>query len=133
MIKNLFLVSTGGIFGTTLRYLISSWASSLSKFSFFSSFPAGTLIVNSVGALIAGFLWGILGHTQNIQEYKLFCFVGFLGAFTTFSAYSIETVTLFFDGKLKLGIINILLNNVLSLLLVVFGFWMAKTLLIKLN
>lgn len=133
MIKTFLLLAVGGIFGTGLRYLINIWALRLSFLEIFSQFPFGTLIVNSAGALIAGILWGVMGYKYAVHEYKTLCFVGFLGAFTTFSAYSIETMDLLFEGKIKLGLINILLNNVLSLFLVTIGFWLAKTLILKID
>ncbi len=129
MIKNLLLISAGGILGTCSRYMVFVFTESFIG----KSFPLGTLLVNSVGALLAGLLFGIFGFSESFKSYRLFGIVGFLGAFTTFSAYSIETVNLFFEGKIKLGFLNILLNNILSLAFVGLGFWLAHTLILKVD
>jgi CrcB protein len=129
MIKNLLLVSAGGIFGSCLRYAVSMSANNLVQ----RLFPFGTLLVNSLGGFMAGVVLGFsscLWYTKNVQ---LFVLVGFLGAFTTFSAYNIETINLFFEGKAKLGLLNILLNNILSLVLVFLGFWLTKALFLKVD
>lgn len=129
MIKNLLLVSFGGILGTCSRYVVLVFTESFIG----KNFPFGTLLVNSLGALLAGLLIGIFGFSESLKSYRLFCIVGFFGAFTTFSAYSIETVNLLFEGKIKLGFLNILLNNILSLAFVVLGFWLAHTLALKVD
>lgn len=129
MIKNLLLISAGGILGTCSRYMIFVFTESFIG----KTFPLGTLLVNSFGALFAGILFGIFGFSESFKNYRLFCMVGFLGAFTTFSAYSLETINLFFDGKIKLGFLNILLNNILSLFFVGLGFWLAHALILKVD
>ena len=129
MFKNILLISVGGILGTCSRYFVSTYLQSF----FGKIFPIGTLAVNVIGALISGFLWGMFGGAQVDKSYRLFCFVGFLGAFTTFSAYSLDTINLFFEDKIKLGVLNILLNNILSLVFVILGFWLARCLFLKLN
>ena len=129
MIKNLLLISAGGILGTCLRYMVSVFTESFIG----RAFPLGTLLVNSFGALLAGLLFGIFGFSESFKDYRLFCMVGFLGAFTTFSAYSLETVNLFFVGKIKLGVLNILLNNILALVFVGLGFWLAHALILKVD
>jgi fluoride exporter len=129
MIKDLLLISFGGILGTCSRYIVSVFIESFTG----KVFPLGTLLVNSFGALLAGLLFGIFGFSESFKDYRLFCMVGFLGAFTTFSAYSLETANLFFDGKIKLGFLNILLNNILSLVFVGLGFWLAHTLILKVD
>lgn len=129
MIKNLLLISSGGILGTCSRYMVFVLTESFVG----KTFPLGTLIVNSFGALLAGLLFGIFGFSESFKDYRLFCIVGFLGAFTTFSAYSVETINLFFDGKIKLGVLNILLNNVLSIAFVILGFYLAHTLILKVD
>ena len=134
-IKDLLLISAGGILGTCSRYLVFIYTDSFGEkiFPWIKIFPLGTLLVNSFGCLAAGFLWAMFSSLGFIKSYRLFCFVGFLGAFTTFSAYSLDTVSLFFEGKFKLGILNILLNNILSLVFVILGFWTARTLFFKIN
>ncbi|MFA5074525.1 MAG: fluoride efflux transporter CrcB [Candidatus Babeliales bacterium] len=128
-IKNILLVSLGGILGTLARYFVYLSA----EYFALTSFPIGTLLVNSIGGLVAGFLFAIFNSVEIYKSYKLFCFVGFLGAFTTFSAYSLDTINLFFENKFKLGFSNIILNNILSLVFVILGFWLAKILYIFLT
>lgn len=129
MIKNLLLISSGGILGSCFRYMVSV----LTQPIIGKVFPLSTLLVNSFGALLAGLFLGAFGYSEAFKDYRLFCMVGFLGAFTTFSAYSIETLNLFFEGKIKLGVLNILLNNILALLFVGLGFWLAHTLILKVD
>ena len=85
--KALLLVGAGGFAGSALRYLISRlmlpWVVS-------SGFPFSTLTVNVAGSLLIGALMG-LGLSDG---WALLCIVGFCGGFTTFSTFSLETVTL---------------------------------------
>jgi len=93
------------------------------------SFPWGTLTVNVIGSLLAGFTWAILGETTGQQRTNALFFIGFLGAFTTFSAYALESYRIYADGKISLALINILANNLGSLLAVVVGFALARVVL----
>lgn len=127
MIRELLLISGGGVLGTCARYAVVM----LSETYFGKMFFFGTLTVNVLGGLVAGFLFAIFAPCESMKDYRLFCFVGFLGAFTTFSAYSLETINLFLADKFRLGLLNILLNNALALGMVVVGIWLAKFFVIK--
>lgn len=122
MIKILSLLA-GGALGTLARYSVSGLAHGY----WGTGFPIGTLMVNLLGSLIIGFLWGIFENTAMSPQLRSFVFVGFLGGFTTFSSYSLETMNLFREGQIRLGLINILVNNVLGLVLVFAGFIIART------
>ncbi|MCF7799396.1 fluoride efflux transporter CrcB [Candidatus Babeliales bacterium] len=124
--KNILIVSIGGILGTLSRYFVYLSA----EYFALTNFPIAVLFINSIGSFFIGFLFAMFNSLEIYKTYKLFCFVGFLGAFTTFSAYSLDTINLFFENKFKLGFLNILLNNILSLVFVVLGFWLAKILYI---
>ncbi len=91
------LVGAGGALGAMLRYGVSSLAGHLWP----SPFPYATLFVNVVGSLAMGVLVGLLARTlppmQN--EIRLFIAVGVLGGFTTFSAFSLDAVTLVERGQ----------------------------------
>lgn len=115
------LVLAGGAIGTLARYLTSNFAQKFVT----NGFPIGTLIVNLTGSFIIGLLWGLF-ENQSSTQLRTFLFVGILGGFTTFSAYSIETLNLFRDGNLRVAILNILLNNVFGILLALGGLMVAK-------
>ena len=117
----IILVLAGGAIGTLARFYTSSVAQKYVS----NGFPIGTLMVNLIGSFIIGLLWGLLENHQSTQL-RTFLFVGILGGFTTFSAYSIETLNLFRDGNLRLAILNILLNNVLGILLALAGLTLSK-------
>ena len=110
----LFVFLGGGI-GSVSRYLVGE----LWKVLGFN-FPLATLSVNIIGSYIIGFVWSYLLTKPN-QSLGLFCITGFLGGFTTFSSFSLETIQLFMKGNVWLGISNIGLNLLFSLLGVYLG------------
>lgn len=116
------IVGCGGFFGAGARYLISAWA----KEQFPVSIPCGTLIVNVLGALIIGFVSEAALRTTGISPTtKLFITTGIMGGLTTFSTFSLESVTLLSKNP-AMGIWNIMLNLFLSLFGVVIGQFIAK-------
>lgn len=75
-------------------------------------FPYGTLLVNVCGSFILGCLIATLdGRLLLPSDLRFFLGVGFLGAFTTFSSFSVETLLLLHAGSIGLGLINFLANN----------------------
>ena len=119
---NLIYIVIGGGTGALLRYLTSQFVNNLYN----KSFSLGTIVVNCVGALLIGFLINIFDIFGINTKYKLLIITGFLGGYTTFSTYSLETVNYFINGNIKYGILNILLNNILCILFVLFGLWLNK-------
>ncbi len=108
--NTVFAVGIGGFFGAISRYLIATWVQKLSS----SFFPVGTLSVNVLGSFLIGFLY--LYFSQTIHpNLKAMLITGFLGALTTFSTFSLETLLLLQEGLyLKAGL-NILLNVTLTI------------------
>jgi len=91
----IFYVMVGGSFGALLRYAILAWQHRYIP----SIFPWGTLIVNLIGSLLIGCLWGLFEASVISDNMRLFLFVGILGSFTTFSAFSLENFTLIRNGE----------------------------------
>lgn len=91
---NLVVVALGGALGAVSRYLTGAWVQSMSG----SGFPWGTWTVNLVGSLAIGFTMVWLNQTLASAEVRLFVAMGFLGSFTTFSTFSLETVELLREG-----------------------------------
>ena len=119
---NLLYIVIGGGTGALLRYLTSQFVNNLYN----KNFSLGTIFVNCIGALLIGFLINIFDIFGINSKYKLLIITGFLGGYTTFSTYSLETVNYFINGNIKYGILNILLNNILCILFVLFGLWLNK-------
>ena len=88
----MLLVAAGGAAGSMARYQIGAWVLARTETW---AFPLGTFIVNVLGCLIAGVLIGIAEYRNFLTpELRLLIFTGFLGGFTTFSAFGVETVAL---------------------------------------
>src|ERR1051325_3102830 len=112
MVK-MFLAGIGGFFGSILRYSISGFIQDLSHSIYF---PYGTLAVNFLGCLAIGFL-SQLAESRGYftAETRTLIFIGVLGGFTTFSAFSNETMNLWRDGENLLAITNVAAHLVLCL------------------
>jgi len=120
-------VVIGGGMGALSRYFTSQFVNNLYN----KTFSLGTVFVNCMGALLIGFLINIFDMFAVNPKWKLLIITGFLGGYTTFSAYSLETVNYFLNGNIKYGILNILLNNVLCILFVLLGIWLNKIIFVK--
>lgn len=110
--RMILAVGCAGFFGAIARYLLSGWVYRALPMSF----PAGTLLVNVTGSLLLGAVFE-LSTTRAVlsPEMRTVIGVGFLGALTTFSTFSLETVTLLREGSLMLAAANILFNVVLCI------------------
>lgn len=122
---NFIYVGLGGALGACLRYSISLlMARELLRF------PLATLIANLLGALLAGIIatW-FWNRGQFGTPLQLLLVVGFLGGFTTFSTFSVETLRLLEEGAQALALLNVALNLLGSLLAVVTGSMLCRWLL----
>jgi CrcB protein len=73
-----------------------------------------------------GFLLNLFDIFSINVKWKLFLTAGFLGGYTTFSAYTLETAQFFLDGNIKHALANILLNNILCLFFLLLGMWLNR-------
>ena len=119
-----FLVGAGGFLGSILRYAVGGWVHNLSNNTWF---PYGTLVVNSVGCLLIGFLSGLAENRSVFgPEVRLFLFIGVLGGFTTFSSFAYETFSLARDTENLAAAVNIIAQLILGLVGVWFGSVLAR-------
>ena len=117
------LVAVGGAVGSVLRYWMSGLVQrTVPATGEWSVFPAGTLAVNVVGCLIAGALAEIGERRGALSpEARSLLMVGFLGGFTTFSAFANETVAVWRAGAAGVGLVNVALSVVSCIAAVVIG------------
>ncbi len=118
------MVALGGSLGAALRYLT---AGAVHRY-FDGTFPYGTLVVNVVGSFALGFLWSLSEEVFVPSSFRASVMVGGIGAFTTFSTYSLETFNLLRYGEPFYALMNFLLNNILAFVGVFSGFLLAKML-----
>jgi len=116
---NLIILGFGGFLGAISRYLLSGYVQNLFKQD---GFPYGTLVVNLLGCFVLGILTHAAGAKGMFDaQTRLFLMVGFVGAFTTFSTFSVESASLFQNGQSAAGLLNILGSNLLGLIFVFIG------------
>ena len=109
---NLLAIGIGGAAGAVMRYLLSGWVYGLAG----RGFPWGTLAVNVLGSLAMGLLYVLLLERAMLgPEWRAGLQVGLLGALTTFSTFSIETLRLVEEGEPWRALANVAASVVLCL------------------
>lgn len=117
------IVALGGALGAVCRFWVREFLPRITD----TQFPLHTLAVNLIGCFLAGvvFMWLEQSSSSWTMNRILFFFVGFLGAFTTFSAFALDSLLLFNHGENLKLIVNILANCLLCLVCVFVGAWVG--------
>ncbi len=118
-------IAAGGAFGALMRFWVSNgvyaWLG--------RGFPWGTLSVNIVGSFVIGLAFVLLTERLSFgSEVRAFIMIGFLGAFTTFSTFSLETLSLMQEGLLLKAVVNILISVILCIIATWSGMMLARSL-----
>ncbi|MDR0828889.1 MAG: fluoride efflux transporter CrcB [Prevotellaceae bacterium] len=118
--KLILLIGTGSFFGGICRYLISLAMQGKGLF------PYGTLIVNILGCFLIGLVFSLAAKLNFSNETKLFLTTGFLGGFTTFSAFSNETFLLLKNAQYFSATAYVLCSVLIGLAATFLGYWAVK-------
>lgn len=114
MIKNILFIMLGGAIGSTLRYLVGILCAN----SKLGNWPMGTFLVNIIGCLIMGILFGVGERfTSFPRELYLMLTVGLCGAFTTFSTFSADSIRLMETGQWFMALVYIVGSILVGFLL----------------
>ena len=121
---NYALVFLGGGLGAAARHGVNRFAFAV----FGPMVPAGTLIVNVFGSFAMGLLIAALADVPGgtSQHLRLFLATGVLGGFTTFSAFSLDALTLWERGQLGLALLYVLASVTISLVAIAAGFFLSR-------
>lgn len=121
--KESLLIAIGGALGALCRYWVGMGAAAMLG----RGFPYGTLLVNVLGSLSMGVLFvAVMERLPVAFEWRAFAMIGFLGAFTTFSAFSLETLLLFQEGAPVKAAVNVLANVTLCVGAAFLGYAVAR-------
>lgn len=125
--REILAIAVGGGLGSVLRFLLSRWIQGRTETGYF---PWGILTVNLLGCLLIGILFGILVERFNVGPMvRSGIFLGILGGFTTFSSFSMDTITLFYSGAYGLAAIYVLLSVVVGILATGLGLSLVRFIL----
>ncbi|AQR74091.1 fluoride efflux transporter CrcB [Sphingomonas sp. LM7] len=120
---SLFLVMLGGAFGAGARHLVGRATLAL----FGPNFPWGTLAVNLIGGLAMGVLaGGLVRLGESGEQWRLLLGVGVLGGFTTFSAFSLDVMTMIERGDWGMGLGYVLASVIGSVAALAIGLGIAR-------
>ena len=116
--KPLLIVGIGGAFGSICRYLAQVYIGRHTTLTF----PVGTLVVNLTGCLLIGILFGLGSkYAWMTLEWRLFLITGICGGYTTFSTYSLDSITLLRQGNYTYFFVYVLGSVIVGLLATVAG------------
>lgn len=112
LLRNLLFVAFGGAFGALARYLLSGALHTLLPMRF----PLATLCVNLIGSFVIGILYVLIAERGVLHpDWRSVAMVGFLGAFTTFSTFSLEVVVLLEHGHVGEALLYVLASTLLCI------------------
>ena len=121
----ILLIGVAGLLGTLARYWLSGWLDS----RWGATFPIGTMLVNLTGCLAIGFLFHATEEKYLIDPViRTAVLAGFLGGFTTFSSFAVQTFNLIRDGEVFLAGANLLISNAIGLIFVWAGYAVSRNL-----
>jgi CrcB protein len=116
-------LAAAGVLGTLARYGLSGLVQRIAG----AGFPWGTAVVNLTGCFLFGLLWTLLeGRIQARPEIRTTVFIGFFGAFTTFSSFVAETASLMRDSQWVYAGANIIGQNVLGIVVLLAGMALGR-------
>jgi fluoride exporter len=116
-------LAVAGVLGTLARYGLSGLVQRIAG----AGFPWGTAVVNLTGCFLFGLLWTLLeGRIQARPEIRTAVFIGFFGAFTTFSSFVAETASLMRDSQWFYAGANIIGQNVLGIVVLLVGMALGR-------
>ena len=122
-LKKMFIVMIGGSLGAASRYSIGLLAAR----TWGTQFPWGTLTANMIGCFLIGLIFALADRVRLLTpDMRLLLITGFLGALTTFSSFSLETVNAGRAGLTFQPLANILVNNLGGFALTLFGLWVGS-------
>lgn len=118
------LVGIGGFFGAAARYVVDGWVSGLTG----GNFPWGTLVINLTGSFVLGALFALTIERAALPaDIRAPVMIGFIGAYTTFSTWMLESWRLIEDGAVVAALGNILGSVALGVIALVLGLWVGRT------
>lgn len=120
--RTYIIVMLGGALGSLLRFVVSKI---LPVFNVYS-FPWPTFTVNIVGCFLAGLITSTIKKQSLTDDWYLLTITGFMGGFTTFSAFSLEILQYLQNEKWGLGILYISLSLVVSIIALAGGWWLGN-------
>jgi len=122
IIRNTIFIGCGSFIGGAARYIISAAMKAMSK-----GFPWGTLIVNLVGCLVIGLLWGFFSkNSSESSSWALFMIVGICGGFTTFSTFSKEALMMLQAGNFISLLAYVTISVIAGIALVAAGYYLVR-------
>jgi len=123
LFNNILWVGCGGALGSITRYLVQKYISHLYP----HPFPLGTLIVNIFGCFLIGLLYGAANkYDYFTPPFRLFLMTGFCGGFTTFSAFTLESMQLLNEQKFLIFTLYFAVSILLGLIATFTGIWLTQ-------
>lgn len=123
MLANVCAVALGGALGAVARYMVGLGVAAWGPAAALGGFPLATFIANVCGCFLIGVLSVFFAgeSMQGKDAWRLFAITGIMGGFTTFSTFSLETVTLAQDGAWGMATVNVVVSLAACLIGVVIG------------